>query len=234
MSTPTIPETLKELHRIRKHLRELKSEIDLGPRVMKIQEQKLAAEKQSHQEAHDLIGKVKLKIRDDEGTLKQENTRLAKFEKQLNDAGSPKEYEAKQSEIRQAKERIAATEEAILQGMEELDRAMAALPVADQQWANAQKEFEQYKIDAKERLERLTEDLKLHQKLLEELEATLPVAVKPIYDRLVKSYGADSLAGVEGRVCQHCRTTITEQQRSDLAAGKFLCCAKCARALYVA
>ena len=118
MSTPTVTQTFQHLHRVRKHLRELKSEIDLGPRVMAIQQQKLDNEKQAHKDAHDIIGKMKLKIRDDEGTLKQLNTQLAKFEKQLNDAGSPKEYEGKQSEIRQAKEKIAATEEAILAGME--------------------------------------------------------------------------------------------------------------------
>ncbi|MEO2088960.1 MAG: hypothetical protein ABGY75_05615, partial [Gemmataceae bacterium] len=120
MSTPTLPPTLRELHRVRKHLRELKSEIDLGPRVQKIQEQKLASEKQAHADAHDAVGKLKLKIRDDEGTLKQVNGQLAKFEKQLNDAASPKEYEGKKSEIRQAQEKIAATEELILQLMEDL------------------------------------------------------------------------------------------------------------------
>lgn len=234
MSTPTVPQTLKELHRIRKHLRDLKGEIDLGPRVMKIQEQTLETERQVHKDAHDSIGKLKLKIREEEGNLKQINTQLAKFEKQLNDAGSPKEYEGKQSEIRQAREKIAATEETILQTMEELDRKTAALPDADKQWADAQAAFEQFKIDAKERLERLQADQALHQKLLADQEATLPPAVKPTYDRLAKTYGADCLAGVDGRVCQQCRTGITEQQKQDLVAGKFICCAKCARGLYVA
>ena len=232
MSTPTVPQTFKQLHRVRKHLRELKSEIDLGPRVMTLQQQKLEAEKQTHKDAHDAIGKMKLRIRDDEGTLKQLNTQLAKFEKQLNDAGSPKEYEAKQSEIRQAKEKIAATEEAILLGLEELEKKTAALPEADKQWAEAQAEFEQFKIDAKDRLQRMLDDQKTHQELLISLEATLPPTVKPQYDRLVKSYGADSLAAVDGRSCQQCRNALTEQQRVELVAGKFFCCPRCGRGLY--
>ena len=39
----TVPEVLKECHRLRRHLRELQGEIDLGPRVMKIQQATLAA-----------------------------------------------------------------------------------------------------------------------------------------------------------------------------------------------
>jgi predicted nucleic acid-binding Zn-ribbon protein len=234
MTTPSIPQTLKELHRIRKHLRDLKSEIDLGPRVMKIQQQKLDAEKQAHADAHADIGKRKLKIRDDEGTLKQVNTQLAKFEKQLNDAGSPKEYEGKQSEIRQAKEKIAALEEAILVGMEELDQKVADLPNVDKRWADAQAEFAQFQMDAKDRLERLLDDQKLNQEQLAKLESTLPADVRGQYDRLVKSYGPDGLAGVDGRICQHCRTAITEQHRAELIGGRFMCCSKCGRGLYMA
>ena len=113
-STPTITATLRECHRLRKHLRELKTEIDLGPRVQKVQEQTLANAKQARATAYETIQKLKLQIRDEEGNLKQHNTQLSKYEKQLNDAGSPKEYEAKQSEIRQAKERIEGLEMLIL------------------------------------------------------------------------------------------------------------------------
>jgi uncharacterized protein len=233
MSTPTVPQLLREAHRLRRHLRELKSEIDLGPRVMKIQEQKLAAAKQAHAAHHEHIQKLKLKIRDDEGTLKQENVQLAKFEKQLNDAGSPKEYEGKKSEIRQAKERIAATEEAILNGMEELDQKTADIPNVEKSWADAQAEFEQFKMEAKERLERLQADHQASVAELAKVDAGFPPAVKPVYDRLVKAHGPDGMAAVSGKVCGQCRVAIAEQQKNDIAAGKFICCSTCGRAMYL-
>jgi uncharacterized protein len=232
MSTP-VPHLLREAHRLRRHLRELKSEIDLGPRVLKIQEQKLAAAKAAHAAAHEHIQKLKLKIRDDEGTLKVVNGQLAKFEKQLNDAGSPKEYEGKKSEIRQAKEKIAALEEAILLGMEELEQKTAHLPTDDKVWADAQAEFEQYKLDAKERLERLTADQKASVAELAKVDAGLPPAVKPQYDRLIKAYGPDGLAAVSGKVCGQCRVGMSDQARTDITAGKFVCCSTCGRALYL-
>ncbi len=229
----TIPQTLQELHRLRKHLRDLKQEIDLGPRVRKLQEQALENQRQSHAAAHDMIGKIKLKIRDDEGTLKQLNGLLAKYEGQLNDSGSPKEYEAKQTEIRHTKEKIAATEETVLMQMEDLENRIADLPNVDKQWAAAQAEFEQAQVEAKERLEVMQTDQKQCQALLIELEASLPASMKSQYERLVKNYGPEGLAGVVSRTCQQCRTNISEQQRSDILSGKFLCCSTCGRALYI-
>lgn len=230
----TVPILLQQAHRLRKHLRELQSEVDLGPRVMKAQQAHLANEGQIHKVAHETVTKLKLKIRDDEGTLKQLNTTLAKYEKQLNDAGSPKEYEGKQSEIRQAKERIAETEEAILIGMDELETRTKNLPLDDKRLADAKANFEQQKIDAKERLERIVEDQGLAKEQLAKAETQLPADVKSQYDRLITRYGPDGLAGVTGRSCQQCRTAITEQQRAELGHGKFLCCPNCGRGLYVA
>lgn len=232
-STPTITATLRECHRLRKHLRELKTEIDLGPRVQKAQEQTLANAKQSHATAFDTIQKLKLQIRDEEGNLKQHNTQLSKYEKQLNDAGSPKEYEAKQSEIRQAKEKVAITEDLILNLMEDLDQRTTDIPNVEKTWANAQSDFTEQQAEATERLDRLKAEYQIASAELTKYEAQFPANMKPMYDRLIKAYGPDGMAGVEGRVCTQCRTGIGEQQRNDLIAGKYLCCSSCHRALYL-
>jgi len=230
----TVPALLRQAHRLRKHLRELQSESDLGPRVSKAQQAHLAEEEAAHKMAYDLVSKLKLKIRDDEGTLKQINVQLAKYEKQLNEAGSPKEYEGKQSEIRQAKEKIDQTEEAILTGMEELENRTAALPADDKRWVDSQSHFKQQQVDAKERLERILEDQTSAKDELAKVDAQLPTDVKGQYERLIARYGPDGLAGVHGRSCQQCRTAITEQQKAELINGKFICCPNCGRGLYAA
>ena len=231
---PTVTDILRQAHRLRKHLRELQSEVDLGPRVMKAQQTRLAAEEAAHKTAYDTVSKLKLKIREDEVTLKQTNTQLEKFEKQLNEAGSPKEYEGKQSEIRMAKEKIALTEEAILGSMEDLETRTAHLPEDDKRWAEAKAAFAQQGVDATERLERIVEDQGLAKVELAKAEAQLPADVRGQYDRLIARYGPDGLAGVSGRSCIQCRTSITEQQRAELYNGKFICCPNCGRGLYVA
>src|SRR4051812_21461658 len=118
MST-AVPPILKELHRLRRHLRDLQTEIDLGPRVLKARQATLATEQQAHADAYDTIKKLKLKQKDDEGALKQTEQRIAKSESDLNTAGSKKEFDAKQSEIAQGRAKRGELEDAIIAAMTE-------------------------------------------------------------------------------------------------------------------
>lgn len=229
MAVP-VSRPLRECHRLRRLLRDLQAEIDLGPRLSRDQLATRAEAEQAHADAHAAVAALRLKIREDEVSLKQMAAQLAKFEKQLETAG--KEYDAKQTEIRHTKERIAALEEGVLTAMEELDAKTAALPAADAAWVEAQKQYDADQADGKERLDRLTAEHARASAELAEVEATLPVDVKPLYDRLVKRHGADALAAGTGKVCGHCRSTLTEQQKYDMQAGKFICCPNCGRALY--
>lgn len=231
MSTP-VPPLLKELHRLRRHLRELQSEIDLGPRVMKAQQQKLDAEKHAHQDAHDTLKKRKLKLKEDEGSLKEVEQRLLKLQADVNLAGSKKEYDAKLSEIATANGKKGEFEDAILATMTEIEERTADAPNIEQKWKDAQAEFEQYKTDAAERLQRLLADQSAAQAALAAAEAKLPAEVKGLYDRLVKSHGPEALAGVVGKTCQQCRMSITEQVKNNLMGGSFVTCPQCGRALY--
>src|SRR5579863_2879064 len=121
LSMPLLTDVFRECHRLRKHLRELQAEIDRGPRILKARQETLEAERQEHKDHHEAIKKLKLKQRDDEGTLKQTDTRLAKLEDQLTGISNQKEYEAKQSEIAQARAKKGLLEDAILATMTEIE-----------------------------------------------------------------------------------------------------------------
>jgi predicted nucleic acid-binding Zn-ribbon protein len=230
----SISATLRECHRLRKHLKALQEEIDRGPRVLKAQQARLAQEQQAHKDHHEAITRLKLKQREDEGTLKQTETRLAKLEQQLTGISVSKEYEAKESEIRQAKEKRSALEDAILAAMGELEEKTAAIPAVEKQWADAQAAFAQYQEDAKARLERLKADQVESQAALATAEATLPEKVRQTYDFLTKAKGPDALAAVKDKNCQGCRTGMTDQKEMEVRGGAFVLCASCGRMLYPA
>jgi predicted nucleic acid-binding Zn-ribbon protein len=230
----TVTATLRECHRLRKHLKALQEEIDRGPRVLKAQQNRLAVEQLAHKDHHESITKLKLRQREDEGTLKQTEVRLAKLEEQLQKISVPKEYEAKKSEIRQAQEKRTALEDAILATMGEVEEKTAAVPAVEQKWKDAQAEFKQYEADARERLERLLHDQKESQAELAKVEATLPDKAKPTYAHLVKAYGPDAMAAVKARVCQGCRSSMHEQKWLELQSGTFTLCSSCGKMLYPA
>ncbi len=228
--------TLRECHRLRKHLKALQEEIDRGPRVLKIQQTRLANEEQAHKDHHEAIKKLKLKQRDDEGTLKQTETRLVKLEQQLLGITVTKEYDAKKSEIRQATELKNTLEEAIFATMAELDEKTTAVPAVEKKWADARAEFQEYQTDAAERLARMQADQAESQALLATAETLLPEKVKNLYDAQVRGRGPDGMAALKGKVCQGCRGSVTDQKAYELQSGGFVVCpnSSCGRLLYPA
>lgn len=233
MAIPVTP-IFRSCHRLRKLLRTLQSEIDQGPKVQKEKQAWLAREEAAHKEAHDAIKRLKLKLKEDEGTLKQAEQQLDKYERQLFEVQTMKEIEAKRTEIATTKTKIGALEDAILAGMTEIEERTKNLPADDKRWADAQAEYRQFEIDGKERYESLLQQQSQAREELAAAEATLPIEVRPTYDRLVKTHDADGLAAVVGKSCQHCRANITEQQLLNLKNGQFMICPTCGRALYPA
>jgi len=229
----SISKLLRDCHRLRRHLREIQQEIELGPRVLKIQQQTLAAAEAAHKEYHETIKKLKLKQKEDEGTLKQTESALAKYQVDVNAASSKKEYEAKLTEIATATQKKSTLEDTILVTIMEIEERTAGIPAAEATWAAAQAEFQKLRQEATERMERLAQEQVAAQEQLNQVEAQLPVEVRPQVARLVKSYGADGFAAAKGKTCSHCRTAITEQQRTVLLGGGFFCCASCGRGLYL-
>ncbi len=230
----TVTDTLRECHRLRIHLKALQEEIDRGPRVLKAQQARLAQQQQAHKDHHDAITKLKLKQREEEGTLKQTEVRLAKLESQLTSTANQKEkeYEAKQSEIRQAREKKEALEDAILATMAALEEKVVAVAAVDKQWAEAQADFAQSQEDAKVRLARLKADQVESQAALLKAETGIPAKNRATYDFLVKAHGPAALTPVKDRVCQACRTGIHEQKVMEVNSGAFALCSTCGKMLY--
>lgn len=233
MSEP-VTTVLREIHRRRRHLRDLQEEIDIGPRVLKIQETQLEEQRQTHQQAYDTIKKLKMQQHDAEGTLQQTEMRLAKLNAELNTATSKKEFAGKESELKHSNAKKEELEDTILTSLTDIEERTADLPNVEQRWADAQAEFEQFKVDANDRLDRMRKDKEQTDSELADWEAKIPELNRPSYDRLIRSYGPDGLSAVKGKSCQHCRSSLTEQQRLEVNGGRYVICSNCARALYPA
>lgn len=231
---PSVTDVFREAHRLRKHLRELQKEIDLGPRVLRSRQDDLEAERQEHKEHYDAITRLKLKQREDEGSLKQTDTRLAKLQEQLTGISVQKEYEAKEHEIAHARNKKSELEDAILASITEIDERTAAIPAVERKWADAQAAFAEFQREAAERLEMLKSEKAASEALLAETEKGIPDAIRPRYDKLVKAHGPEAMAGVKGKSCQACRTDLTDQKVIELRRGEFIQCSTCGKLLYPA
>jgi predicted nucleic acid-binding Zn-ribbon protein len=231
MSGPV--ETLRELHRLRRHAKDLQTEIDRIPRQLKVQQARIAQQEAAAKEAHDSLKRLKVSNHEKEVLLKQTQQQIAKHERQLNEAGSKKEYDALKVEIAADKEKCKQYEDEILNGMMEIDERTARLPEADKAAAQAKVDYAQFEKDQQTRQVSLTEQLAATERTLTEVEATLPDDVLTLYRRQVSARNEDAMAAVQGRTCVACYTEITAQSYNDLLAGRLVICKACGRILYL-
>jgi predicted nucleic acid-binding Zn-ribbon protein len=223
----------REIHRLRRFTHDLQEQIDRAPRQQKAQQAKIARQEEIYREAQDAIKHLKVDIHSKEGLLKTTHGQIAKYQKQLNEAESKKEYDALQHEINDAREACQRLEEEILNGMGETEEKTAQLPELEKAVRQAKEECAKFEAGTKERLASLQSQLAEAQKQLQEQEAIIPDAIRPSYERFVAARAADALSAVQGRTCASCYTEITAQQANELHQELFVLCKSCGRILYL-
>jgi uncharacterized protein len=229
----TLNDVLREVHRLRKFLRDLQAELDSLPRVKKAHLAKLAKHEQILKDAQDAVKHLKAANHDREVSIKATHQQLKKYEGQLPDMKHPKEIEAKQTEIANAKAAIQQLEEQVLTGITEIEESSAKIPTLEAQVKKTKAEFAAFEAESTDRQERMLREKKHAEAELKKTEVHLPSAIHVSYGRLVAAHGADALAVVTERICGNCFTSVTAQNLNELKQGRLLFCNSCGRVLYV-
>ena len=230
---PSTAELMREVHRLRRFARDLQEQIERAPRQVQIQKAKVKRQEDAAHDNHEAIKKLKVAVHEKEVSLKTTHGQIGKYQQQLNEAGSKKEYDALQSEIAAAREKCGRLEEEILSAMSETEERTAKIPELDKAAQTAREEFARWEQDSGARLAALKQQLDETQARLKEVEAAVPKEVRSTYDRIVRGKGVDAFAAVENRGCAACRTEITAQQYNELLMGGFVVCKSCGRILYL-
>src|ERR1700759_4302610 len=105
---PGIGETFREIHRLRRFVRDLQQEVDRGPIQLKARRNVAAKIAEAYQTAQDELKKIKVAVHEKEGALRATHTQIAKYEKQLDDINDKKQYDALKHEISSAQAKAAA------------------------------------------------------------------------------------------------------------------------------
>jgi predicted nucleic acid-binding Zn-ribbon protein len=229
----TAGEILRELHRLHRHVRDLRAEIEKGPRLIKQQQTKLEKHQTAVRDAHDKLKHLKVSQHEKETTLKATHQQIAKYEKQLDTAANKKEYDALQHEIGDARGKCTALEDEILATMGEIDEQTAQIPVIEKALADVKAESATAEQDAQDRYARLTKELQETLALLAETEKGVPETIRKVYDKQISVHGADGIAVVQERTCMACYASLTQQQQRELEGGMFGTCKNCGRIIYV-
>ena len=224
---------LRDIHRLHKNAKDLSTRIEQGPKQQQAQKDKIARQEQILKQAQDEMKLAKIKAHDKEGSLKTIDEQIKKYEKQLNEIMSKKEYDALRHELSHARGKVAKLEDEILTILTEVEERAGKLPDLEKNLKETRVQAEQLDRDYEARMADLAKQHNEVLTQLSEMEATLPEDIKVPYDRLIRFMGTDALAVVDGHVCAACYTEITPQNLNELLRSLFVLCKSCGRIMYL-
>jgi predicted nucleic acid-binding Zn-ribbon protein len=231
MAGPAV--VLREIHRLRRFAKNLENEIERGPLLLKTRQAKMTRQEEALREAQEAVKRLKVTNHEKEVLLKSTLGQIAKHEKQLNEAGSKKEYDVLKTEIAAEKKNCQELEDEILNCLIEIDERTAQLPELEKAIQQAKADFQEFQNNSERRVIDLKQQLDQTLQSVKEIEATLPDDIRAQVDRVVTSRGEDAMAAVENKTCMACYTEITAQALNNLNLGQFTLCKSCGRALYL-
>jgi predicted nucleic acid-binding Zn-ribbon protein len=138
----------REIHRLKRFARDLEDQLKRFPIQVKAQQAKVTRAEEAQQEGQETIKRLKLAANEKEVTLKTRIGQIKKYEKQLNEAASKKEYDALQHEIATARADCQKLEDEILDSITETEERTAKLPELAQAVTQAREEFARWEEGA--------------------------------------------------------------------------------------
>lgn len=224
---------LREIHRLRKNAKDLQAKIELGPRQLKTQQDKVARQEQLLKEAQDRLKHLKVQAHEKEVSLKSTDQTVKKYEGQLSGIMSKKEYDALRLEIQHARDQAGKLEDEILETLTQSEEQAAKIPDLEKSLSEVKAQAAKFNAEYEARMADYRGQREEALRKLAEVEATLPEDIRPQYERLIAHKGEDAMSPVEGRTCVACYTEITAQQHQDLLRGLWVLCKSCGRILYL-
>ena len=208
---------------------------EIAPTLKNI-EQDLTGATTHNAVVHKKLEEVRKRYRNLELSLADLQQALDKYNKQIYEVKSNKEYSAMVTEIANIKGKISDIETDILLAMDELETLSKEIKLADDILKKEQNEIELRKAQVEKRQNELMEQQKALGEELEKAQANVPSGLKNEYDRIHDFTGSTVVAPTKRRgdffVCGGCFMKITQQTLSELRKGKVFQCEACARILY--
>jgi predicted nucleic acid-binding Zn-ribbon protein len=168
-----------------------------------------------------------------EKDLEDNRVKRQKFEGQLYQVKTNKEYSAVLAEIEEVKQEQARIEEEILTLMELGERLAAEVKEAETRFKARESQGRGEEAELGDKLRDVEVDLAGIRSERAELSGHLPSPILTDYDKLLRHLGAAIVTVVKPNFCGGCRVTMTPQRLQELRQQNALIhCESCGRYLY--
>jgi predicted nucleic acid-binding Zn-ribbon protein len=168
-----------------------------------------------------------------EQALEDNRIKRQKFEGQLYQVKTNKEYSAVLAEIEEVKQEKSRIEEEILTFMEAQERLAVDLRDAEALFKQREAEGRSEEVALKDRLRDVEGQLAHVRSDRAELAARLPAGILGDYDKILRHRGTAIVEVTKPNFCGGCHVTITPQRLQELRQQNALIhCESCGRYLY--
>jgi uncharacterized protein len=225
---------LVELQGLDTQILRIERDLESMPQELKKMDDAFEEKKSGLKKLEEGLKALQMKRKEKEMDLESKEGSIKKFQSQLNQVKTNKEYAALEGEIGRTRADNSLIEEDILKIFDQTD--------AENQKISKEKEFlkveegklaiEKKKVDAEvSRIKSEMEGLNAQRAVL---AAKIDKVVLAKYNRIVKSKDGLAVVPVAGDSCQGCFRILPSQVIHEIRTKKELvCCGSCARILYI-
>ena len=232
-----IQESLEILKRVQEVDREIygfRRELVTAPEAEKEIARALESEKARMVQLEAALKEAQLKQKKKEGELAEKETQIRKYDSQLTQVKTNKEYSALQQEMVSLKADCSMLEDSILTVFDEIERAQKAVREEKERLVQVEKESEKKRQEIAARISQLKSQLTgLEEKRKGIISQVLP-ETRELYEKIVEKKEGLALVSVAGEACGACRLEIRPQLLNEIRLGESLVvCENCHRILYI-
>lgn len=224
---------IRTLHRIHIQLADLKDRQARGPRQVQAQIAGVKKLEGEHAQAKSNAQAARAAADSKQLQLRSNENKITELQNKLNAANSNKEYQALKDQIAADKMANSVLEDEILEALDKIEELQIAVREAEAKLAKAKAELTRQEGSLAEKQQLIEGDITRLTAELAQAEAALPGEFRPVYDRLIKSMGAEGMAEVENEICSGCYTRIPANKISQMLLSQEVFCLSCGRLLYM-
>lgn len=222
-----IQEWDKQIYAFRDQLESIPSEATLSSRDLESEQAKL---KQLEAE----IKQLQLKQKEREGELASKEENVRKFQAQLAQVKTNKEYSSLQGEIASLKADNSLLEEAIIVLLDQVEDIQVKVRDQKKNVEIKEKEHKGRLQELETKSKNIQEEIKKLSELKKEKIKSVEPEIASLYERIVQKKRGLAFVKVEGEVCGACQMRLRPQILNEVMSGeKVVVCESCSRMLYI-
>ena len=233
MSIQEILDLLKQAQDLDREIYRMLREIDSIPDSIQELTETFELEKSNLAQLENQLKEVQLRQKKKEGELGEKETLIRKYNSQLTQVKTNKEYAALQQEIVSLKADGSILEDEILSILEDCEQAQKEVRQERERLIQVESECQNKKKALTDKSESLKKNLTSLKEKRAEIIKQVPPEARELYDKIIQKKEGLALVGVVGEACGACRIELRPQTLNEVRLKEALIvCDNCSRILY--